>query len=456
MEKKKAMQKGQVSLFLSITVLAVITAALLLVICSRQRHRTERLVSEYLQGYPELFSTSDIRILSEELESQIDEKISMAGFREEDESQELLAAVCQKLEQATYSIPEEKIREISEGIVKEILGKTAKAASGQPTETITENIGAITVRVPETDIGIQELTSADIRRIAGELDWTEEEIKSLINSSLSITDSSLKRIADALNISVNDLARTIAENRQYTDALYITLADALDTDASELKGMLDGHTNTSAEDIRYLAKKLKVTEGRLNAEITKSKALSDSEIAAVADKLQISYEELQELIIRNMGLTENGMLQIINQTTAELDNLRRTTNTNISGLGEKMENGIGQLEAADNILMQSIYDAEGNANAELKKTEKTLQDMIGSNSTDIADTSRALQEAESALKEGIAGIRKDMESQGSRTEQGITEINQQITAIQGGIATYTWGTDASGNTTLTVTIPGGR
>lgn len=408
---------------------------------------TEKFIHDSLAEYQPVCQ-EEIQMLSKELDSMIEDKIPEGKPLTEKEKNEIVHAVCAELERATYSVPEQKMREIAYQIISSYTGQEKTENMEQRQEEKSN---------PEKDAypapgGQSGITGKDVRRIASSLDWTEEEITNLIRENLDITDKTLEETAEALGISIHDLNRIIAENREYTDSLYLSLADALSIDASQLKN-LAGQAEDSAGAISHLSRNLKITEGRLNAEIAKSKAFSSSEIEALAYELQISAEDLQKLIWQNMELSENNISQLTQQLAVDMESFRSQTGESFSALEEEMDTGMHKLEEADQTLAQDISEASEAAKTGLAEAKNSLQGMIDSNQASITAAGQALQEAKEEFGQGIESMQGSLADQEARAEQKIGDIHNRISRVQGSMETYQWDTDTAGTTKLTVTIP---
>ena len=438
-------------IYLAGIIITAIAAAVPLLLFQEHKKDTdsiEKFIKKYLAEYQPVCQ-EEVQMLSKELDSIIENQVPAGTPLSEDEKNEIIQAVCAELERATYSIPEQEIREIAYQIIENSTGQEMPEKSMQHQEEKAN---------PEKEIQFTALgsesniTGKDVRRIASSLDWTEEEIANLIRENLSVTDKTLKDMAEILGISIHELNRIIAENREYTDSLYLSIADALSMDASQLKALAEQAEN-SAEGISYLAKILKITEGKLNAEIAKSKAFSSSEIEALAHELQMSSEDLQKLIWQHMVLTDDNISKLSYELSIDIENFRKQTGETFSALEEEMGEGIRRLEEADQTLIQNMAEASAATKAGLEETKDSLQGMIESNHASITATGQALQEAKEAFGQGFESMQGNLAAQEAKADQQIGDIHNRISRVQGTMETYQWNTDASGNTKLTVTIP---
>ena len=370
---KERMKKGysQKVIFVLIIVLVCSGAVLFF---NHQKSMSESVIRKYMSESLGQLNDEEVKMLSQNLSEEIDEKLEGLDTKELSESnlEELLAAVNTELAHATYNIPPEELNEIANEILKKVL-------KDQDYQKVIDELAAEVEQLAETSY-----SEADIRKVAAELDLSEEDITYIMENA-GITDKSLQSLASEMNMSVEELTEMIADNREYTDALYIELAAILDLDPAELKQLMEDAQNSYAR-YSFLAQKLGVTEEKLCAEIAKCKELSNTEIKAIAEQLNLSTTDFQTKLDNNMQVTKEQLQSMNGQVEVDLSELEKLIEENKAALDQSIQELDGKVEKSKEAFETSIdevntslatkADAEDMADIE-NKIDSLEEDISG-------------------------------------------------------------------------------
>lgn len=359
-----------------------------------QLHVSETVVRRYMKQASLKLNDAEIKMLSKNLSKEINDKIQAAeadGISEE-EMRSILQAVNKQLSHATYELSAGEITKISNEILKEVVSNYIPDQ-----DQYKDMIDELSAELSELEKN--SYSKEQIRKIASELDLTEEDVIEIMNEAI-LTDGALSDLADELDISVEELTKLIAENRKYTDSLYVQLSAFLDLEPAELKQLMETVQNSSKR-YTYLANKLGVTEEKLYAEIAKCKALSDEEIAGIAEKLNLSSSEFQKKLDDNLQVTEE-----------KLESLAYGMNIDLA----KME----QLISENQILMeQSIKELEDISEANLNTALSKISSIVGAlpDGTTIA-------ELFDGVDTDITGVKTDLQATSGSLLNAKTELDE--------------------------------
>lgn len=338
-----------------------------------QRSISEEVIRNYMSESLGQLNEVEVKMLSQNLSDEIDEKLQGMDTRElsENDLKELLEAVNKELTHATYNISPEKINEISNEILKKVI-------PDQEYQAMIDDLSGDVKQLSEASY-----SEEDIRRVAAELDLTEEDVIDIMKKA-GITDDTLQKLAAEMNISVKELTEMIADNREYTDALYLELSAVLDLEPAELKQIMENAQNSYAR-YTYLSEKLGVTEEKLCAEIAKCKALSNTEIQAIAEQLNMTSTEFQTKLESNLQITDKQLQQLSGQVEVDLSKLESLIGKNKAETDETIQNLESKVDKSKEELQSSIDEVT--TNMETKADTEVVTDIenrVGSLEDDIS------------------------------------------------------------------------
>ena len=399
------------------------------------QYQMEQGISESLENYSS-FSTMDIKVLKKEINDAVETKLEGIDTKElsKENLKELLIAVKEELNYATYNIPEEEINKMANDIVNQIL----ELKVGGMTESEKKLLAAYQLKVDELTVQLGELeekirkipySAEEVKKIAQQYDWTAAEITNIITQNTKDENKLIEALAKELDMSVEELNEAIAKNREYSDALYIKLAESLETDALELKTLIEEVNSGTGADISSIIEELGITEKKLYAEIANCKEMSSNEREALSSALRMDMEDMHKLISENQTKTDNKIDNLESELKSNLSELEKASATKeaLEKAQNSIQNAISAEESArEEAIQQAIADinsaikASGeNASVELQEARMKLEEAL---SDGMEETNIALEEAKSV----IAGDLNTLDSK-------IKELNNTITEVQTGL-----------------------
>ena len=358
----------------------IISILVILLLCFRaigflnyQKSMSEVVIRKYMSESLGQLNDEEVKMLSQNLSEEIDEKLEGLDIKELSESnlEELLAAVNTELAHATYNIPPDELNDIANEIVKKVLKD----------QNYQKAIDELTTEVEY--LAETSYSEADIRKVASELDLSEEDIAQIMQNA-GITDKALQSLASEMDMSVEELTKMIADNREYTDALYIELGAILDFDPAELKQLMENAQNSYAR-YSFLSQKLGVTEEKLCAEIAKCKELSNAEVKSIAEQLNLSTTDFQTKLDNNMQITEKQLKSIEEQVEVDLSELEKLIGDNKATLDQSIQELEGKVEKSKEDLETSIDEVNSSLTTKADAEDVAdIEDKIDSLEADIS------------------------------------------------------------------------
>ncbi len=428
-EKNKELELKEVIPYIAAITIVLAAVVLLGLFLWRNRNEvvTENVVQRYLKDYYGEI-TQEMKILSENMSDELDSSLAAMNTREltQEELQQLLDIVNNKLSQASYNVSQEELNKLANQIVKKVLELNI-GADPELLRKYAEQLDALSGKVAALEkkvLLIKNYSEDDIKNIAKSLDLTEAQVAALIKKYSATTSSSLDGLARELDISVEELKKLIAESREYTDSLYIKLSKQLNVSASDLK-KLTKQVNNNTEALDELTKKLGITEQLYDAIFTSSD-LTKSEIEKLASLLNKNVTELSGMIDQNKELTSSGIDDLareLNMSKTEIHQRFNVLNTTVSEIRQLIEMSDEELRA--------LAEKMNLSDEELRTLIGTLESELTNNYDELKNTvitRDALAEAQESIRNSLSAEADEREA---AVNKAIADLNAAIDLSEG-------------------------
>lgn len=358
MNKLKETIKKYIHPIFIVCMVLIIIAGIFIIYNSRQEYVTEEWVSEYFKKYNDRLSDLDIQVLTQNLSSEIDEKLAEMDCSEElskEQLMALLAMVNEELQYANFSIPQEEVSKISTDIVKKIVAENMKEfyAASHKTDEIIDNLGMqlleIRIAMEKSEQNESGISEQQVREIAQAAGLDEETVKKWImeihSSDADKYDAAIQELSELLDTDTENLKKLLADARLQDDAIEY-LANRLEITEERLNTILDIAGNSSNRELLELAARLKAAETELQNQMKSDMSLITSSITSV-----------QQQIITNKNITEETIQENRQDTLCAIEANKAETDAQISTNKEKTDAAIQELQ--QNVLFYE-YDEDTN------------------------------------------------------------------------------------------------
>lgn len=440
--KDKILQYKKQIILVSLVIVAGITVLCLYQYKKNPVYVMEEGISESLENYSSL-NEADIKVLKREINDVVENKLEEVNTKEltPENLKELMLAIKDELNYATYNIPEEEINRMVNEIIKKVL-ELKISDDREKLEAYQKQIDVLTKQLIELENRINNIpyTADDIKKIAQQYDWTESEIINIISKHSKESNKMLQTLANSLDMSTEELNKIIAENREYTDALYIKLAESFEVDAEELKTLIEEANNNTNLDITYITEKLGITEEKLYAEIANCRTMSSAEAKAVADALAVDISNIENIINENQEKIEAEMQNLEMEMKSNISELEAATASKeaLEKAQVSIQNALDAEESArEEAVQQAIDDLNNaislsgeNASTELLEVKQKLEDALASG---MDETNSALEETKVVLEADISVLDNKMQELSNSitsVQMGLNETNETVSLIE--------------------------
>lgn len=307
---------------------------------------TETAVYECVENYSPVLEEVEIQELTRVVSEEVVGILGETNTKEltEENIEQLMAAVTEKLETTQYSIPEYEIDRLAGLVVERVLTETSGDAA-KVTELVSK-VNNVANRLNNLEKKNGGITKEEMQSYISSNMITREELNNIITTECSETII-IQKLAKFCNKTPEEFYKILVESQSYKDDVYAKLESELKISKESVQQSVN-KSNSLESIVKDLKNKTHLSESQVETIVKKHLGVNEGRISDLAIQLAKDKSELKTYMDVAKAETDKAIKDVVNDMAKMSFDVSSMSNDTITQLAQKL--GVSQTQIESVVL----------------------------------------------------------------------------------------------------------
>ena len=307
---------------------------------------TETAVYECVENYSPVLEEVEIQELTRVVSEEVVGILGETNTKEltEENIEQLMVAVTEKLETTQYSIPEYEIDRLAGLVVERVLTETSGDAA--KVAELVSKVNNVANRLNNLEKKNGGITKEEMQSYISSNMITREELNNIITTECSETII-IQKLAKFCNKTPEEFYKILVESQSYKDDVYAKLESELKISKESVQQSVN-KSNSLESIVKDLKNKTHLSESQVETIVKKHLGVNEGRISDLAIQLAKDKSELKTYMDVAKAETDKAIKDIVNDMAKMSFDVSSMSNETITQLATKL--GVSQTQIESVVL----------------------------------------------------------------------------------------------------------